>query len=88
MYQKGDVEVFDGTDYYDEEEISDPNFEPYDRRKIDGLKLSLPFVRLPHSCDSWVIGSFEQIDMMIDDLKAARAELILRLVEAGNPKEA
>ena len=88
MYQKGDVEVFDGEDYYDDEERSDLNFEPYDRRKVEGIKLALPFVRLPHSCDSWVIGSIEQIDAMIEDLQAARAELVLRLIEAGNSKGA
>jgi len=88
MYQKGDVEVFDGEDYYDDEDRANPDFEPYDRRKIEGIKLVLPFVRLPHSCDSWVIGSIEQVDEMIEDLQAARAELVLRLIEAGNPKEA
>lgn len=87
MYRKGDVEIFDGKYYYDEEDLADPDFKMYDAREIRDIKLTLPHVRLPHSCDSWIIGSIEQVDAMIEDLQAARVELVLKLIEAGNPKE-
>ena len=88
MYRKGDVEIFDGKDYYDEEDLAEPDFYMYDAREIKDIKLALPHVRLPHSCDAWIVGGIEQIDQMMSDLQEARAELVLRLIEAGNPKEA
>jgi hypothetical protein len=41
----------------------------------DGDSVPTPFVRLPHSCDHWVIGGATEVRMMIADLEAALVAL-------------
>lgn len=37
---------------------------------------SEPVAQLPHSCDFWEIGGIEEIDLLIADLEAAKAEIL------------
>ena len=84
MYRKGDVGVEIPDPYFDQDYDSTVS----DARNRGGSPLKFPYVALPHSCGDWVIGSVEEIDLMIADLQQARGDLVLAIIEAGNPKEA
>ena len=72
MYAKGDAKLsaplsklspgLDGADY------TGRCFIEYDMRLDDELTLPDVVVYLPHSCERWVIGGWEEVQLMIDDL--------------------
>ena len=60
MYTKGLLERSKPGDVYDSRA---------DYKEVNG-------VFLPHSCDCWVIGGVEEIDLLIEDLRKAKEELL------------
>jgi hypothetical protein len=66
MYNKGDATTGDfwsDSKWYDE---SDEEVHPYEGKQV---------IRLPHSCDSWVIGGEKEARQMIADLEEAIKKL-------------
>ena len=81
MYQKGDLRLLDPPcnegyeageenewtmcdNYHHKHSVSD------DRSRERGDRMP-PCAYLPHSCDEWVIGRQEEIEVLIEDLKKA-----------------
>ena len=78
MYKTGDLHVVvnEGECKWEDGYCENYNHDhAMDARSNEGDKL-VNHVSLPHSCDGWIIGGIEQIDMMIKDLNAARAALM------------
>lgn len=76
MYTKGELEVVTAADLEENFGPPDPDEGPYlvpDDRDTPQLP---PAVRLPHSCEYWVIGGVAEIDALLDDLLAARLRLL------------
>lgn len=74
MYHKGEVKVMPSTtNLSDEEEdaLYQQGIRPvsYDARKLPGETLPPWVAVLPHSCDSWVIGGYDEICQLIFDLR-------------------
>lgn len=62
MYTKGELQFITRSDT--------ENIEgDYDSRAYE--RVASPYVKLPHSCDSWVIGGEPQIRALLDDLHTA-----------------
>ena len=71
-YQPGDAHLVTEAIYRDENFL-DPDeaieYMPYDSRSDGGVK-GFPYVKLPHSCDAWVIGTKADVKLMIAELQA------------------
>ena len=67
MYKKGDIEVGELRWAYDNRYDEDaPAKHPYEDK---------PVIKLPHSCDEWIIGGELEARVMINDLEAAITKL-------------
>lgn len=69
-YKTGDLELVTAAtldELYGAPDLDEDPHEVYDNRG-SGVTYP-PVVRLPHSCDSWVIGGPEQVAAMIRDLQ-------------------
>lgn len=87
MYKPGDLQAVVNVGECKTEDGYCGNYDhihPMDARSNDGDKL-LRYVGLPHSCDGWIIGDIEQIDMLVTDLMKAR-EILLKGERHGLPE--
>ena len=66
MYNKGDIEIGGLGWYVDNRYDGDADKYPYINDDV---------IRLPHSCDWWIIGGELEARVMINDLEAAIAKL-------------
>lgn len=75
-YKAGDLTIVTANTIRKEFEL-DADEDPAEYAGMDSRadykRWPFPFVRLPHSCDAWVIGGPEEMRAMIVDLQAALA---------------
>ena len=82
MYRPGDAQLVTAETYKDERWQDDERLDlgevdqGYSYRILgEDARVPLPYVRLPHSCDKWIIGRAAEVRQMIADLTALLAEM-------------
>lgn len=73
-YQRGDAKLITRA-VLDTEWGWEPGDDPPKVSDSRGDYLDPPVVRLPHSCDAWVIGGPDEVAQMIADLTALLAQM-------------
>lgn len=75
-YKSGDAQLVTRKSLEDDGYVYEPESDAdYLQNDSRGKQIMPPFVKLPHSCDAWVIGGPDAVRLMIAELMALLAEM-------------